>query len=147
MIFIIPRYFLERSNSAKMTLKRARELFPVEVGTLVHHIGGLNTPPPTATSTQLLCDDSILVSVQYQPPLCVFLWGGVWVYVCYRSSVICYPTLLFFYCFLAHIVTLREIELSEAQLLEAAYFPAFCTSVIIIMCVSGYRRWQLKKKQ
>ena len=25
------RYYLERSNSAKLTLKRARELFPLEV--------------------------------------------------------------------------------------------------------------------
>ena len=28
------RYYLERSNSAKLTLKRAKELFPIEV-----HVG------------------------------------------------------------------------------------------------------------
>ena len=31
MLLLFSSYFLERSNSAKMTLSRARELFPIEV--------------------------------------------------------------------------------------------------------------------
>ena len=30
------RYFLERSNSAKLTLKKAKELFPIEVSLCIH---------------------------------------------------------------------------------------------------------------
>lgn len=37
-MLVMNRYFLERSNSAKMTLKRARELFPVEVSAIVVHL-------------------------------------------------------------------------------------------------------------
>ena len=31
VVLLFSSYFLERSNSAKMTLSRARELFPIEV--------------------------------------------------------------------------------------------------------------------
>ena len=31
VLLLFSSYFLERSNSAKMTLSRARELFPIEV--------------------------------------------------------------------------------------------------------------------
>ena len=36
VLLLFSSYFLERSNSAKMTLSRARELFPIEVNNSIY---------------------------------------------------------------------------------------------------------------